>query len=284
MRVGQEMLAGVRRIPLLIAILFAVDLLLVLIPVLDYAIGRPINRLSILFILDNEGTVPTWHSSVQWFCASAMFSLFATHALLTGMRGALSVTALALACLVFSIDEVAQIHERLGSVANDLMINGPLGVAELWATGVWPLVVGVPAIAVIAIIVRGTRHVFLARATRALALLVVGLAVMLTGAVLVELGVNLLDENGPRDSSFLAQVVVEELMEMLGGTLVVWSASSLLHAYGFQLRMPPVRQRRTHSAARPAAAARGLLGSAGNSAASVQPLSGASGLPRTSTS
>jgi hypothetical protein len=279
-----EMLANVRRIPLLVAILFAADFLLVLIPVLDYAIGRPINRLSILFILDGEGTVQTWHSSMQWFCASAMFSLFATQALLTGMRGALSVTALALACLLFSLDEVAQIHERLGSVANDLMINGPPGDAELWATGVWPLAVGLPAIAVIAIIVRGTRHVFLARATRALALLIVGLAVMLTGAVVVELGVNLLDENGPRDSSFLAQVVVEELMEMLGGTLVVWSASSLLHAYGFQLRMPPVRPRRTHSTARPTAAARGLLGSAGNSAAPVQPLSGASGLSRPSTS
>jgi hypothetical protein len=253
------MLATVRRIPLLIALLFAADLMLVLIPALDYAIGRPINRLSILFILDKEGTVPTWHSSMQWFCASAMFTLFAAHALLTGMKGALSVTALALACLVFSIDEIAQIHERLGSVADDMMIDRPLRGPGLWATGLWPVVVGIPAIAVIAIIVRGTRHVFLPRAARSLALLSAGLAVMLTGAVVVELGVNLLDEAGPRDSSFLAQVVVEELMEMLGATLVVWSASSLLHAYGFRLRMPPARPRRAHGTARPATAAGALL-------------------------
>ena len=238
MRVRHNMLAGVRRMPLLIAMLFAADLILVVIPVLDYAIGRPIQRLSILFILGNEGTVPTWHSSMQWFCASAMFALFAAYALRAGMRGALCATALALACLGFSIDEVAQIHERLGSIANDFMSDGSLRDAGLWATGLWPFVVGIPAIAVLAIVVWGARHVFLTLAARSLVLLIVGLAVMFTGAVVVELGANLLDETGPRDVSFLTQVVIEELMEMLGGTLVVWSAASLLHAYGFRLQMP----------------------------------------------
>jgi hypothetical protein len=66
---------------------------------------------------------------------------------------------------------------------------------------------------------------------------------MLTGAVVVELTENLLDESGPRDSSFLAQVVVEELMEM---------------------RMPHARQRRTHGTARAVAAACALPRSAGN--------------------
>ncbi len=255
MRVGREMLASVRRIPLLILLLFAADLMLALIAVLDYALGRPIRRLSIMFILGNEGTVPTWHSSMQWFCAGVMFALFATHALRTGMRGALSIAALALGCMVFSIDEVAQIHERLGSVANDLMADRPLRKG-LWATGLWPLVVGIPAIVVLAITVRGTRHIFHARAPRALVLLIAGFAVMLTGAVVVELGKNLLYATGPRDASLLMQVVVEELMEMLGGTLVVWSSASLLHAYGFRLRMPiAAPQRRIEVTAHPVAAA-----------------------------
>jgi hypothetical protein len=232
------MLASVRRIPLLILLLFAADLMLALIAVLDYAIGQPIRRLSIMFILGNEGTVPTWHSSMQWFCAGAMFALFATHALRTGMRGALSIAALALGCMVFSIDEVAQIHERLGSVANDMLIDRPVRSTGLWATGLWPLVIGIPAIVVLAIAVRGTRHIFRARAPRALVLLIAGFAVMLTGAVVVELGNNLLYATGPHDAWLLTQVVVEELMEMLGGTLVVWSSASLLHAYGFRLRMP----------------------------------------------
>lgn len=259
------MLASVRRIPLLIALLFAADLMLAIIPVLDFVIGRPYQLLSNLFNLHNEGTLPTWYSSMQWFCAGAMFVLFAVHALRSRMRGALSIAALALACSAFSIDEIAKIHELLGSVANSLMMDRPLREVGLWATGLWPVVVGIPAILVLAITVRGTRHIFLARTSRALVLLIIGFAVMLTGAVVVELGANLLDETGPRDGSFLVQVVVEELMEMLGATCVVWSASALLHAYGFQLRMPTAApQRRTAVTVHPAAAACVSVRSAGS--------------------
>jgi hypothetical protein len=249
------MMASARRIPLLIAMLFAADLMLAIIPVLDFAIGRPFQLLSNVFNLGNEGTLPTWYSSMQWFCAGAMFVLFATHALRSRMRGALSIAVLALACSVFSVDEVAKIHELLGSVANALM-DRPLREVGLWATGLWPFVVGIPAIVVLAITVRGTRHIFMARTSRALVLLIVGFAVMLTGAVVVELGANLLDATGPRDGSFLTQVVLEEFMEMVGATCVVWSASSLLHAYGFGLRIPTAaRQQRTDVTVHPTAAA-----------------------------
>lgn len=263
MRVGSKMLAAVRRIPLLIAILFAADLVLALIPVLDFVAGRPFQRLSNLFNLGNEGTVPTWYSSMQWFCAGAMLMLFATHALRTHMRGSLFISALALACIVFSIDEIAQIHERLGSIANTLLVDQR--ASGVWATGLWPFVVGIPAIIVLAITVRGTRHVFLVRAPRALSFLIVGLAVMLTGAVLVELSVNLLPPTGPRGGAFFAQVVTEELMEMVGATFVVWSAASLLHAYGFRLRLPiAAPQRRAELTAHPAAASYAAVRSAGS--------------------
>jgi hypothetical protein len=259
------MRAAVLQIPIVIALALAADLTLALIPVLDYGIGRPFQRLSNLFNLGNEGTVPTWYSSIQWFCAGAMFALFAVYALRSRMRGALSIAALALACIGFSIDEIAQIHERLGSVADAFMTGRSQPGPELWATGLWPVVVGIPAIAVLAIAVRGTRHIFQARSSRALALLIVGFAVMLTGAVFVELGVNLLDEAGPRGGLFLLQIVVEELMEMLGATLIVWSAASLLHAYGFELRRPTAApSRRADVTVRPAAATCASVRSAGS--------------------
>ena len=108
----------------------------------------------------------------------------------------------------------------------------------------WPFLIGIPAIAVLAIAVRGTRHIFLARAPRALALLIVGFVVMFTGALVVELGANLLDAAARHGGWFLTQVVVEELMEMLGVTLIAWSASSLLQAYDFELRMPAAAPQR----------------------------------------
>ena len=82
---------------------------------IDLRAGHPFPRLSNLFNLDTERTVPTWYSSMQWFCAGAMFALFASHAWHRRMRGALSITALALACVVFSVDEIAEIHERWAS-------------------------------------------------------------------------------------------------------------------------------------------------------------------------
>lgn len=232
------MLAGARRIPLLIALLFAADCALGLIPVIDFAAGHPWPRLSNLFNLDTEQTIPTWYSSMQWFCAGAMFASFASHAWHRHMRGALCITALALACLVFSVDEIAEIHERLGFAADALMSGGTRNDSALWSTGLWPFLIGIPAITAIAVVVRGTRHIFLARAPRALVLLIVGFIVMFTGAVGVELVANFVSAD-KHSAAFLAQVVVEETMEMLGVTLIAWSAFSLLEAYGLDISVHP---------------------------------------------
>jgi hypothetical protein len=265
MRVSEGMRAGLRQIPPLIALLFAADVALALIPVIDFALGHPFPRLSNLFNLDTESTVPTWYSSMQWFCAGAMFALFAFHAWRSRMRGALSIVVLALACLTFSLDEIAEIHERLGFAADALMSHGSREGTALWSTGLWPFVIGIPAIALMAVAVRGTRHVFLARAPRALVLVIVGFVVMFAGALAVELVANLLPATAPHGGLFLAQVVTEEFLEMLGVTLIAWSASSLLTAYGFELRLPAAApERHADITVRPAAAACASVRSAGN--------------------
>ena len=259
------MFAGVRRIPLLIALLFAADCALALIPVIDYAAGHPFQRLSNLFNLDTERTVPTWYSSMQWLCAGAMFALFASHAWRSRMRGALSIVALALACVTFSVDEVAEIHERLGFATDALLSGGSRDGTALWSTGLWPFVIGIPAIAMLAVAVRGTRHIFLARAPRALALLIVGFIVMFTGALVVELASNLVNAGAARGGAFLTQVVIEEWLEMLGVTLITWSAFTLLQVHGFALRLPAVAPERAVAVSvRRAAAASASARSAGS--------------------
>ncbi len=232
------MLVGVRRIPLLIALLFAADLALALIAVADFAVGHPFPRLSNLFNLDTEQTVPTWYSSMQWLLAGAMFASFARHAWHRRMRGALCIAALAAACIVFSIDEIAEIHERLGFASDALMSGGTRDGTALWSTGLWPFVIGIPVIAAIAVVVRGTRHIFLARAPRALLLLIVGFIVMFTGALVIELFANLLSAD-KHSAAFLMQVVVEETLEMLGVTLIAWSAFALLKAYDLEISVHP---------------------------------------------
>lgn len=259
------MRAGRGQVPLLIVLLFVADCVLALIPVLDYAAGHPFQRLSNLFNLDTESTIPTWYSSMQWFCAGVLFGLFAVHAWRTSMRGALSIALLALACVTFSIDEVAEIHERLGFAADALMSHGSRAGTALWSTGLWPFVIGIPAIAAMAIAVRGTRHIFLARAPGALVLVIVGFIVMFTGALAVELVANLLPMGAPHGGMFLAQVEVEEFLEMVGVTIITWSATALLQAYGFALQLPAAAsERRGDVTVRPAAAACASVRSAGN--------------------
>jgi hypothetical protein len=250
------MRGGLRQVPLLIAMLFAADVVLTLIPVVDFAAGSPFPRLSNIFNLDAERTVPTWYSSMQWFCAGAMFALFAVHAWRSHLRGALSIALIALACITFSIDEIAEIHERLGFMTDALMKHGSRQGTALWSTGLWPFVIGIPAVALLATAVSGTRHIFLARAPRALLLAIVGFTVMFTGALAVELIANLLPAGAPHGALFLAQVEVEEFLEMLGVTLIAWSAWSLLIAYGFGLHLPDATSGRSASVTvRPAAAA-----------------------------
>jgi hypothetical protein len=127
----------------------------------------------------------------------------------------------------------------------------------------WPFLLGIPAIGLMVMAVRGTRHIFLARAPHAL--VIVGFAVMFSGALGVELASNLLPAAAPHGALFLTQVVPEEFLEMLGVTLIAWSASSLLSAYGFALLLPPARaERPADLTVRPAAATCVSVRSAGS--------------------
>ena len=78
----------------------------------------------------------------------------------------------------------------------------------------------------------------MARAPRALMLLIVGFIVMFTGALAVELVANLVSAD-KHSAAFLMQVVVEETLEMLGVSLIVWSAFALLKAYDLEVSVHP---------------------------------------------
>lgn len=93
-------------------------------------------------------------------------------------------------------------------------------------------------LAALALIVQQMRRVFLPVAPRALRLLVTGLVIMFTGALLIELGANLFEKIPEYPALNLVQLVVEEFLEMLGVSFIVWAAYELLHAQGFALKMP----------------------------------------------
>ncbi|MGH8186682.1 MAG: hypothetical protein ACREUC_08975 [Steroidobacteraceae bacterium] len=229
-----------RRIPILIALLFAIDIALAIFPLVDFWAGSPFNRLRNVFNLDREHTIPTWYSSMQWFCAAALFALFAAYAYRSRLRGWLPVAAIALMCLAFSVDEITAIHEFLGMISDRLFQGGTRQGTALWNTGMWPLVIGIPVLIVVAVLVHGTRQAFAASASGALWKLIAGLAIMFTGALVIELGANLISVVPDSRGLVLGQVVLEEFLEMLGVTFIVWSGYELLAGYGFELTVPAV--------------------------------------------
>ncbi len=226
-----------RRIPILIALLFAVDVGLAMLPLVDFWAGSPFGRLRSVFNLDREHTIPTWYSSMQWFCAAALFALFAAYAYRSRLRGWLAVAAIALMCLVFSVDEITAIHELLGMMTDQLFQSGTRQGTALWNTGLWPFVIGIPVLIVVSVLVAGMRQVFAAKTSGALWKLIGGLAIMFTGALVIELGANLINAAPGSRGLVLGQVVLEEFLEMLGVTFIVWSGYELLAGYGFELRI-----------------------------------------------
>lgn len=226
-----------RRVPLLICLLLFVDVALALAPLIHHAAGAPFPRLHNFFDLDREASLPTWYSSMQWFCAGMLFALLPLYAWRRRLPGLVPMAGLALTCLVFSADEIAGVHEWLGKSSDALLPGGDRDGTALSQTGLWPMLIGIPVTIALGVMVYRMRRAF-APAPIALRLLIIGLAVMFAGALLVELVVNAIPEGPEGAHLMLAQHSAEEFLEMLGVSLIVWSAYAVLDAYGFELRAP----------------------------------------------
>ena len=229
---------GREKIPAPILGLFAANVALIAIPIVDFGLDSPIRELRKVISLDGETTLQAWYSSMQWFCAGILFGVFSLYAFRSRLRGFVAVAAFALACIVFSIDEIAGIHEWLGHKSDALLPGGNRQQTVLSHSGLWPFAIGVPVVAAVVVTVCRMRHLFLPLSPRALRLLATGLVIMFTGALLIELGANFIEKTPEHRGLYLTQLAVEEFLEMLGVSFIVWAAYELLRAHGFTLRMP----------------------------------------------
>lgn len=235
------MSAALRPIPLVILALIAVDAALVAAPVIDYVAGRPFSRLSNLLHLGGEMTLQAWYSSAQWLLAAALFGFMLHFAYRARMCGMVPMGMLVLACLAFSIDEAVAIHEWLGDKSDALLPGGDRANTSFSRTGIWPFLFGIPVVTILVVLVVRLRHVFIPKSRRALLLLIAGLAMMFTGALVVELAANLIEPTDGYSGWLLLQHVAEEFLEMLGISLIVWSALELLRDHGFALQLPAMQ-------------------------------------------
>jgi hypothetical protein len=218
------------RIPLVILIFFIIDGALVAAYMLDFFAGHPYWRVTRFLDPGAEGNLPTWYSSIQWYSVATLLAIFTYRNFRISQIRSWLLLALPLVFLTFSLDEVAMIHEQLGT-RTDVFLFGRVSreTTPFFRTGIWVFVIGVPFVVLFGALVLSIQTYF-QRALAALVKMLLGMAITLTGALGIETLSNFVD--------FVSvSVVAEELCEMLGGTIVLWGSYELLRRHGFELRL-----------------------------------------------
>ena len=209
---------NIRDLPIFLIGLLAVDAVIIVGYSLQVALfGDALASLD----LDKEASVPTWWSSVQFLVASAALFGVAHQNLLSG-RLCWALGGLAGFLLAMSIDEVASFHETAGAVLDT--VTGDRTGTTLHRTGFWFVILGVPAVSMAWIIVRRARSA-LEDVPGTTARLGLGFGLLFCGSFGVEGMANLV----PDGAGYAAAVVLEEGLELIGGTILCWAC--LVFAY-----------------------------------------------------
>lgn len=181
-------------------------------------------ELSYLLDLAGESNLSTWWSTVQLAGAAALLFVIADGLVVRSEPRSWVLWLLPLLVLGMSIDETARIHELIGRASDILLPGGTREATALNRTGIWVLLIGVPASILVAGLLVGARQ-SLRSAPGSFEKMIVGIAMLLVGAIGVEALSNFADE---ASTSGVLFVYVEESLEMVGVSIVVWAGVEYL--------------------------------------------------------
>ncbi len=213
------------------------DAALVGLYLLDRALGRPYWIVTRLLDLNGEANIPAWYSSGQLLVLGLLLGLFAATTASHNDKRSRGVFALPALCLFLSLDEVAQIHEWVGTKSDFLFVHGTRMGSLFPATGLWMFVLGLPFIVVVAHMWRAFAPAVSGR-QQVVRLYVVGFLVYVGSALGIETLANFISVGGVAS---LVQVVAEELGEMVGVTLLVWATLELLASHHIHIEKGTAR-------------------------------------------
>lgn len=216
----------IRRI---VTILFAIDFFLCFSYGVNFLAGSPFEKVTRLLNLGGEMNIPTWYASMQWFCVALLFGVFAIRNFDWSNR-AWAFLLFASMCLLFSIDEIACIHEWLGQKTDALLPSGNRNDTFFRTTGIWIFVVGVPVLFwCLGLVLTMRKYLF--RHRHVCRKLMIGTIIFFGGSIGVEILSNITDRN---TLGSIVENIFEEGMEMAGVTVLFWAACDLLSAHGFR--------------------------------------------------
>lgn len=167
-----------------------------------------------MFLLDYEANVPNWFSSMQLAFVALVWLKIARSARRASTPDRRLATAALLiggAALFGSLDEIAQVHEKIGIYTMDSLFP---------RTGYW-LFIYLPVLLLLAgaVVALVGRRLWLHR--RAMAWIVAGGALYLVAAGGLELMLNFIQWGGTAE---LIQLHFEETGELLGVWLILWGS------------------------------------------------------------
>lgn len=220
------------QIPTYIKIFLFLNLIMVMAYIFNYLIGWSYPNISSFVDLNGENNLPTWYSSIQWFCVATLYGIFAWRNFRQSSWRSLLLLTLPLIFLAFSLDEVAQIHEWLG-LKTDRLLPGKTRLHTMFQeTGIWALLVGPPFIALFGSVMFSLRTYF-KHAPGAFVKILLGMMIMLVGALGLKTLSNFIDI---KSGFYILEVVMEEFFEMTGSTIILWGSYELLQRDGFAVQ------------------------------------------------
>lgn len=216
-------------VPKVIGFFFLCDLTLAFLYLIDRGLGRPVRMWTNFIDLDRESNLPTWYSSMQLFLVAVLLAIFASRRFSRREVASWFLPALPLIFALLSLDEIAQLHEKLGSRSDRLFLPAGRQASPFPRTGVWMFLIGVPFfLAMLAVFSYLRRYVGGHR--RIIRKFLIALCVFVGSAVGLETLGNFLPE-----AARVLQVCCEELGEMVGATTFLWATCDLLRREGLSL-------------------------------------------------
>ena len=218
-------------VPVFIRFFLFLDFAVAFAYLLNFAVGQPLGPLTRLLDLNRERSLATWYASTQLAVLGGLLGLLACRQFDPPRVRSWRLAMLSLLFMALSADEIAGIHELIGEKTDALLAGGTREGTVFERTGIWVFVVGVPGTAIITLLIWADRS-NLRAAPGAIVKILVGIVMLATGALAVESMSNFYMAGS---GALATSIFLEELLEMVGVTIILWGTIDLLRAYGFWL-------------------------------------------------
>lgn len=186
------------------------------------------------FDVNQEENLPSWFSSIQLFMLATLLAIFTWHNFRKNAIAAWVLCFLSGIFVVFSLDEVSGLHERLGPLTDMLFLGGDRSTSAFKQTGVWTFSIGIPVFALLCFLLWQLKP-YLVKTPKVFGKYVAGLIIFMAGAIGVETLINFTEDAGY--ILFFSIGHIEEFLEMAGISTMIWATADLLYSYNLRISL-----------------------------------------------